>query len=134
MPKTESSRQTRDQERAAAAWEATPSDPSDEYVSLVRGAGASIMTMGLGQTLAVYQAKGEKHHQQIADARAAWLLSKSSPGESSPGESSPGETDATGAKLMEDITKRSSRWYRRRTSEALAYLTWLKRFAEANHS
>lgn len=124
MPKTEPSRQTRDQERAAAAWEATPSDPSDEYVSLVRGAGASIMTMGLGQTLAFYQAKGEKHHQQLADALAAWLLSKSSPD----------ETDVTGAKLMEDITKRSSRWYRHRTSEALAYLTWLKRFAEANHS
>lgn len=124
MPTTESTRQTRDQERASAAWEATPDEPDDEYVSLVRGAGASIMTMGLGQTLAFYQAKGEKHHEQLANALAAWLISKSSPS----------EADATGTTLMEDITEQDSRWYRRQTSEALAYLTWLKRFAEANHS
>lgn len=124
MPTTESTRQTRDQKRAAAAWEATSPDPDDEYVSLVRGAGASIMTMGLGQTLAFYQAKGEKHHEQLAKALAAWLLN----------ESPPNEAGATGARLMKDIMEHDSRWYRRKTSEALAYLTWLKRFAEANHS
>lgn len=125
MPDTDTSvRQTRDQERATAAWDATPAEPSEEYVSLVRGAGASIMTMGLGQTLAFYQAKGKDHHRQLADALAAWLLE----------DAAPDETGATGTDLMTAIRENDSAWYRRQTTEALAYLTWLKRFAEANLS
>lgn len=124
MQTTNSTQQTRDQKRAAAAWAATPDAPKDEYVSLVQGAGASIMTMGLGQTLAFYRSKGEDHHERLADALAAWLLEMSAPD----------DTDTTGADLMDAIMERDSAWYRRRTSEALSYLTWLKRFAKANHS
>lgn len=111
-------RQTRNQERAKAAWEATPAadDLSDEYRSLVRGAGASIMTMGLGQTLSFYLAKGQSHHERLADALARWLLE---------------DVDADGEALIETIMQSESSEYRRLTTEALAYLTWLKRFAEA---
>jgi len=112
-------RQTRDQKRAAAAWEATP-DPSDEYVSLVRGAAASIMTMGLGQTLAFYHSKETDHHTRLANALAEWLLD---------------DPEADGEDLLRTIMHRdSSAEYHRRTTEAIAYLSWLKRFAEANHS
>lgn len=125
MPDTDTSRrQTRDQERAAAAWDATPTAPDDEYVSLVRGAGASIMAMGLGQTLAFYRAKDKDHHEQLANALAAWLLDHAAPE----------ETTATGSDLMAAIRENDSAWYRRQTTEALAYLTWLKRFAEATPS
>jgi len=117
-PEETTGRQTRNQKRAAAAWDATPTpdDLSDEYVSLVRGAGASIMTMGLGQTLSFYLAKGKDHHTRLSDALAQWLLD---------------DADASGEALLNNIMESDGAQYRRCTTEALAYLTWLKRFAEA---
>lgn len=111
-------RQTRDQQRARAAWEATPApdDLTGDYVSLVRGAGASIMTMGLGQTISFYLAKGTPHHKRLAGTLAQWLLD---------------DADADGEDLLKEIMESDSDEYRRSATEALAYLTWLKRFAEA---
>jgi CRISPR type III-B/RAMP module-associated protein Cmr5 len=117
-PEEATERQTRDQERAAAAWKATPENPGEEYVSLVRGAAASIMTMGLGQTLALYRSKDTEHHRRLANALARWLLD---------------DPEADGEALLDTIAHEdSSAQYRRRTTEAVAYLSWLKRLAEAN--
>jgi CRISPR type III-B/RAMP module-associated protein Cmr5 len=77
------------------------------------------MTMGLGQTLAFYLAKGEPHHLQLARALACWLLE---------------DPEADGTKLLKVITEGSAAKYRRLTTEALAYVTWLKRLAKAKHS
>jgi CRISPR-associated protein Cmr5 len=121
-PVDSTDRKTRDQERAAAAWASTPENPSDEYLSLVQGAGASIMSMGLGQTLAFYNSKGKEHHRRLGKALAAWLLEEESSGEGTP----------NGKDLLERITETDSTQYSRWTTEALAYLTWLKRFARAN--
>ena len=120
MPTT-STRQTMSQQRAAAAWGATPEIVSKEYLTVVRGAAATILISGLGQATAFWLAKGTDAHTRVADALGAWLLRDAS--------------DTAGAQdLLGHIRARDSGSYRRLTQEALAYLAWLKRFAEARKS
>jgi CRISPR-associated protein Cmr5 len=109
-------KQTLEQERAKAAWERTPEKITKEYISLVRGASATILTCGLGQTIAFYLSKKTAAHTQLTDALASLVLKGA---------------DKKGYHLMEDISTNDSDRYRFLTRECLAYLMWLKRFAEA---
>ena len=109
------------QQRAAAAWGATPETVSKEYLTVVRGAAATILISGLGQATAFWLAKGTDAHTRVADALGAWLLRDAS--------------DTAGAQdLLSHIRACDSGSYRRLTQEALAYLAWLKRFADARKS
>jgi len=111
---------TLEQQRAAHAWQqiqkAKDKAKSKELKSLARSAPASIQSSGLGQTVAFWKAKAESHHLVLYAALETWL--KSQIGFDSP--------------LLEWIVnKASSADYRYATAEALAYLNWYKRFAEA---
>lgn len=115
--------QTQEQKRAAKAW---------DYVTAVRGKNyegqyggwakrlpALVLTNGLGQTLAFLRAKGKgpgNAPQTLYQHISEWVIDQVGPG--------------TGS-LLEWLLKQDSSTYRRATTETLAFLNWLKRFAEA---
>jgi CRISPR-associated protein Cmr5 len=129
----QSPQRTLEQKRAAQAWqfitdiqtENTGLDQkkryTEEYNSLVRGASADIQLNGLGQTLAFWRAKGKSEHLKLFENVSAWVLA---------------QNKISGATHLLEwiVTKASTDDYRRATSEALAFLTWLKRFSEAAFS
>ena len=136
-----SSLRTLEQKRAKKAWDqvkAVPKRFHKEYRSLVRKVPAMIKMCGLGQTLAFLLSKEEKEAQEVKTSDLnglkkaegclykhleEWLLDKEAPiaWPDSP-EDQP---------LMNRIMEVESAVYRQATQEALAYLGWLKRFAEA---
>jgi len=125
-----SSQRTIDQKRAASAWKAieavndTSEDFKKKYATWVRSAPAYVMTNGLGQTLAFMLAKGKGYDANTAPSSlyrhlSEWVCPKMGWK----------QADLLLRKLIEPGSK--SDVYRRATTEALAYLVWLKRFAEA---
>jgi CRISPR-associated protein Cmr5 len=94
------------------------------YSSLARKVPMLVLTNGLGQTLAFLKAKGKNdpadEHTVLFRHLSRWVLSQVAP-------SSP----ATNGDLLQWVLQNDSAAYRRATTEALAFLTWLKRFAEA---
>jgi len=120
--------QTLDQKRARQAWEdvqkinALPDDLKKGYGSLARRVPMLILTNGLGQTLAYLRSKGkndpQKEHNVLFDQLSCWTMSQVAP-------------DSKNQNLLDWVLQADSTAYRRATIEALAYLGWLKRFAEA---
>ncbi len=116
-------RQTREQQRAANAWqnieqvEKQAENIRKEYSSLARGLPAMIQTNGLGQSLAFLRAKGgndqHKPHSILYLHLSHWLMQGS-------------EQD-----VLEWIIQQNTDAYRLATTEALSYTIWLRRFAEA---
>jgi CRISPR-associated protein Cmr5 len=110
-----------DRSRAKDAWEKIQSVKDQgyraEYGSLARKMPTYIQVNGLAQTLAFLKAKGKEHHTQMFQHLSDWVCSHLKSG--------------TG-NLFDRILIMESQRYRLATSEALAYLQWLKRFAEAH--
>ena len=116
---------TLEQQRAAYAWQCVEAvrrtDFASEYGQLARQVASLVQMHGLGQTLAFLAAKAkdkQNEHQQLALDLSRWV------GKQLTGQE---QNDLRGwiaqtAGVAE---------YRRATLEALAFLTWLKRFAEA---
>jgi CRISPR-associated protein Cmr5 len=127
---TKSLPKTLEQQRATRAWECVDEvtsksqDFKKKYGSLARKVSTLILTNGLGQTLAFLKAKGKNdpadEHTVLFRHLSSWVLSQVAP-------SSP----ATNGDLLQWVLQNDSASYRRATVEALAFLTWLKRFAEA---
>lgn len=125
-----SRRRRLEQDRAKAAWGAIEQVKSHrcagDYASLAKGAPADIQTNGLGQTLAFLRAKGyergrpksDSAHVYLLDHLARWLRVQLKLAENQDMVEWVAVSADTGA-------------YRRATAEALAYLAWLRRFAEA---
>jgi CRISPR-associated protein Cmr5 len=156
-----SKRQTKEQERAAYAWqcvenvfevarrlgekeadelrkkgksadearekgEAKKRSFENDYGSQARGLPALIQTNGPGQTLAYLLAKGkykdavkkENPHHLLYSHLSRWIMKEIWQVE---------DID----NLLVKLTQESSANYRRATSEAMALLVWLRRFAEA---
>jgi len=132
-----------EQERAKAAWEKIHAVVernehleekrrfSKEYGSLAKSAPADIQASGLGQTLAFWRAKGyekgqpkkngDNAHYQLLTHLSAWLREQLKLSVSQDPQS-----------VLEWIaTQATTDEYRRATAEAIAFLIWLKRFAEA---
>ena len=121
--------QTKEQERAAKAWDAVNNIDDafkKQYGSIVKKLPMLILTNGLASTSAFLLAKStpkegkpksneNKAHEAAYEHLSKWVMSQLQPG----------------GKLMDWIINHSSADYRRATTEALAYLNWLKRFAEA---
>jgi CRISPR-associated protein Cmr5 len=85
-----------------------------------------IIAAGLGQTLAFLRAKNDA--PLVEQALADWLLRARQSNTSPTFERTPD----TGKKLLEQLVQRwTAQDLRRQTQEALAYLPWLIRFAEA---
>jgi len=126
-----SPQQTVEQRRAADAWTRVSDDVKGEkfegeYKSLARSLPADVLTNGLGQTLAFLCSKGKKDGRLKGDSEHAalyqhiseWVLKEMD-----------GDSDDLLGWLIDEDT--GSDDYRRATVETLAYLVWLKRFAEA---
>lgn len=113
-----------EQKRAEAAWQAVEEikESKSEYLSLARSAPASIQINGLGQTLSFWLAKDQKEHKSLYKNVSGWVMSRLNI------ENPNGKSD----RLMEWIVKEAtSQQYRWATTETIAYLNWIKRFAEA---
>ncbi|MCM8746991.1 type III-B CRISPR module-associated protein Cmr5 [Thermomicrobium sp. CFH 73360] len=123
--RAQSHQRTLEQRRAAEAWQcvdAVRKTPyADEYGQLAREAASLVQMHGLGQTLAFLKAKAkekENEHQHLARDLSRWV-SRQLLGEA---------RDDLREWIVNQATVAE---YRRATLEALAFLTWLKRFAEA---
>jgi CRISPR-associated protein Cmr5 len=113
--------QTRDQERARQAYndiqealKTLPDKAQGKYGPLVKKLPSYILTNGLGQTLAFLLSKGKQDPQKehtLLYNQISRRISKD-------------------GKLIDEVMNKDSVNYRRLTAEALAYLNWLKRFAE----
>jgi CRISPR-associated protein Cmr5 len=125
---TVAQQQTLDQQRARHAWTAVQDvasrseDFKKKYGSLARRVPMLILTNGLGPTLAFLRSKGKNDphdaHTVLAGHLSTWVLSQIASG-------------AQNQTLLDWVLNHDSHDYRRATAEALAYLVWLKRFAEA---
>ncbi|MBD0343263.1 MAG: type III-B CRISPR module-associated protein Cmr5 [Coleofasciculus sp. Co-bin14] len=115
-----------DRSRAEFAWNSVssvkknqPDNHQKKYGSLARKMPTLIQVNGLAQTLAFLKAKGKgtDHHIQIFKHLSDWVCHRLNLG--------------SGDLLSNYVLKMDSQRYRLTTSEALAFLQWLKRFAEA---
>jgi len=131
-----SRQRTLEQERASKAWDFIqdikknfPKDVQEKYSALARKAPADIQSNGLGQTISFWNAKGKeatentsaenKAHQQLLAHVKGWLNDKNS-------------LHLGKSNLVEWVSKEAQvEDYRRATAEAIAFLVWVKRFAEA---
>jgi len=114
-----------EQQRAAFAWQCVQAvqrtDFASEYSQLAREAASLVQMHGLGQTLAFLASKAkdqQNEHRQLARDLSRWVSQQllGTPRDD----------------LREWIVRQASvAEYRRATLEALAFLAWLKRFAEA---
>lgn len=132
MNEQTSMRRTTEQRRAGQAWQKVgqvkdQSKYQGEYKSLVRSIPADILSHGLGQVLAFLWAKGRKngqfkedHHSMLYQHLSVWVSN----------EMGWGQDGDLLKKLTQGETATTAN-YRRATVETLAYLEWLKRFAEA---
>lgn len=114
--------QTKEQERAEKAWNCVVSIKdktyADEYGSVVKKVPMLILTNGLGQTLAFLKAKGKNkddEHEAVFSHLSEWVTKEM----------------GWSKDLLTEIRERNSHDYRRATTEAIAFIGWLKRFAEA---
>lgn len=113
-------RQTLEQQRAAAAWQAVQAVPAGngkEFKSVATSLPADIQANGLGQTMAFLEAKGKDEHRAVFRAVTNWVKQRL------------GITDANFIEWL--MAKATTEQYRHATSEAIAFAIWMKRFAEA---
>lgn len=118
-----------EQRRAANAWKVVENVSRNEdkfkkeFGSLVRSLPALILSDGLGMSCAFLCAKDkdkrDTHYFEAYKNLSAWLVSELRLHV---------DDDALLAWI---VNTSSSNEYRRATAEALAYLSWLKRFTEA---
>lgn len=130
-----SAQRTLEQDRAAAAWARVKqirdsrAGYAKEYGQLAKSVPADIQANGLGQTLAFLRAKGSKDGKPKDDGNSApWKLQEHI-------------SDWVMARMVREHDNGLLGWitaegtstsdYRRATAEAIAFLIWLKRFAEA---
>ncbi|HLI12409.1 MAG TPA: type III-B CRISPR module-associated protein Cmr5 [Alphaproteobacteria bacterium] len=124
--------QTLEQRRAKHALEKIKSvnqDKADDYVRHVKALPAAILMNGLGQALATELASGKNDsdpHRLLAKHVSEWLLSK----EAHTKYPSEGPR-ADAASLLDQIVAGDQDAYLWAQTEAIAYVTWLKKFANA---
>ena len=114
-----------EQERAAFAWQCVEAvrgkSWASDYGQLAKSVPSMVQVNGLGQTLAFLQSKGKKgynEHARMAADVSRWVGKQL--------------LGAERDDLIPWITgQATAAEYRRATVEALAFLNWLRRFAEA---
>lgn len=115
--KETTTRNTLEQGRAQHAFEkAKGVSDKDKFASYAKKMPMMIKTNGLGASMAF--AFSKKDWTDVYNTIEDWLQKKEYISEGSRG------------KLIDDIVKMDSTRYRIVTNEVLAYLTWLRRFAE----
>ncbi len=118
---------TKEQERAKAAWDSVEEvkrkgrEFGEKYRSLAQKMPSYILTNGLGQSLAFLKSKAEGNpideYSLLYEHLSNWVRSQVDSRNNQP--------------LLQWVMDNDSKAYRRATNETLAFLTWLKRFAEA---
>ena len=146
-----SKRQSIEQKRAAQAWKDVGEIDNKhratlgrKYNSLARSTPALVQSNGLGQALAFLRAKAGpesnnkgkdfNEHRLLYQHLSKWVMCEIHQGlkEKKEKEQKFDEKDAKLKKeLLEWIVQQDTQIYRRATAETMAYLVWLKRFAEA---
>lgn len=126
-----------EQRRSHHAWTAVQAvkgsrgkiDAGD-YLRETKRLPVRIMTSGFGHAIAFLNAKGSEAsndaRSQLTGDIARWLLKERGLGG--------GESQPTGTTLIREIVNGDASFLRRATDEALSYLQWLTRFAEAEFS
>ena len=115
---------SKEQERAKKAWELVNEIPKTvikKYASLAKSAPVIILTNGLGQTLAFFISKsnGRNEYNLLYNHLNKWL------DDNIPW--TPNED--RGDDLIDKVINEKSQIFRMATEEALAFLSWVKRFA-----
>jgi len=115
---------TLEQQRARNAWEKS-AGYSKEHMKLAKGLPALIMNSGLMQVLAFLHEKGRKdaqrHCEDVAGHLRAWLHHRF-----------PKRITSDGFEpFMEALMEMDSRIYQEVTTEAFAWLRWLRQMAAA---
>jgi len=115
---------SKEQERAKKAWELVNEIPKTvikKYASLAKSAPVMILTNGLGQTLAFFISKsnGRNEYNLLYNHLNKWL------DDNIPW--TPNED--RGDDLIDKVINEKSQIFRMATEEALAFLSWVKRFA-----
>lgn len=109
---------TLDQRRAQDAWQKSASYNSNEYVNFVKGMPTLIMNSGLMQTLAYCHEK-KKEAEKVASDLRHWLAVTTI-----------GSDDAQEFnRFMEHLLHASSAEYQELTTEAMAWLRWMRQIA-----
>jgi CRISPR-associated protein Cmr5 len=98
------------------------------YVSYVNALPAAILMNGLGQALATECAAGEAH-RDLANHVAAWLLSDDAHTKYAKPVATEGDKDSQ--RLLSRMVAGGQDAYVWAQAEAIAYVTWLKTFANA---
>ncbi len=115
--------QTLEQKRAMDAW--TKSENCNkEYVNLVKGLPALIMNSGLMQTLAFVHEKGKKqnHYERLERHLLEWLEQRY-----------PGALNGNFEDLMGKLMKAKPCFFQEVTTEAFAWLRWMRQMAAARN-
>jgi CRISPR-associated protein Cmr5 len=130
--------QTLEQKRAKHALDrikALSADKSGKYATYVKALPAAILMNGLGQALATERAATdpEKAHFNLATHVSEWLLSPEAHTKyPSPGGGEDPKLDSDPARtLLNRIVAGNQDAYVWAQAEAIAYVTWLKKFASA---
>lgn len=112
---------TLEQKRAQSAWNACEKY-SKEHVNLAKGLPALIMNSGLMQVMAFLQEKGSKEKQRhcgdVAEHLRAWLSQQM-------------QVPRDFNSFMNHLYAADARRYQSITTEALAWLRWLRQMAAA---
>jgi len=120
--------QTLEQKRAKDAWkcagEGIQSGEKD-YVNLAKGLPALIMNSGLMQVMAFLEEKGgkekQRHYRLLAEQMRRWLHIRFEP------------MDVDFEKFMEAMMNADSSFFQAVTTEAMAWLRWLRQMAAARY-
>ena len=122
--------QTLAQRRARHAWQAVEAAckklkkaETRDYAREAKRFPVRIMTSGLGHALSFMHAKGGTARDRLTSDLATWLLKERGLSGRT------GQYD--GRMLIDEIVKHDADFLRFVTEEALLYLQWLTRFAEA---
>lgn len=100
-------------------------EPCGNYVNYAEALPAAILMNGLGQAAATLLSKATNAHRLLYDDLQDWLCGGDA---AAPYRGAATERD----RLMQSIIRGSERDYLCAQTEALAYLVWLKKFANAH--
>ena len=115
--------QTLEQLRAQDAWTKSGEGVrrhNKDYVNLAKSLPALIMNSGLMQVMAFLHQKGDDHHHAIAIHLRGWLHRRF-------GDETPEDFE----RFMEAMLNANPRTYQSVTTEAFAWLKWLRQMAAA---
>lgn len=110
--------QTRDQRQAQDAWDAIQNYRGNhkDLATTCKKTRTRVLVSGLGPALAFALTKSDAEHKAVSEALAKHLMTM--------------EKEKTPKALLEKLIKGSAEELRRKTDDAMAFLTWMARLAD----